>query len=93
MLQGCPVVCTDNSGSSESIQHEVTGLLARSEDPIALATQTWRIVNDPQFGVALGTAARDYVLKHHSPTTVVKQALDVYRRAIDLHRTRVAGRK
>ena len=93
MLQGCPVVCTDGSGSSESIQHEVTGLLAPSGDPVALATQIARIVDDPQFGAALGAAGRDYVLKHHSPTTVVKQALDVYQRAIDLHRTRGAVRK
>jgi glycosyltransferase involved in cell wall biosynthesis len=82
MLQGCPIVCADNSGLSEIVEHGVTGLKARSEDAIDLAFQIKRILDDPEFGRSLGLAARERVLKHHAPATVVEKTLDVYRRAI-----------
>ena len=84
MLQGCPVVCTDTSGLGEIVEHGVTGLKARPEDPVDLAAQIARIVDDPGLGQALGSAARVYVLAHHSPDAVVRQTVDVYRRAIAL---------
>lgn len=84
MLQGCPVVCADTSGLSEVIEHNVTGLKAAPEDPTALAGQIRRIVDDPAFGQALGAAAREHVLEHHSAATVVRQTLDTYRRAIEV---------
>ena len=92
MLQACPVVCTDTSGLGEMIEHGVTGLKARTEDADDLAAQVMRIVADPQLGRRLGLAGRDYVIEHHSPAVVVKQALDVYRRAIALHRAGPAAR-
>jgi glycosyltransferase involved in cell wall biosynthesis len=88
MLQACPVVCADTSGLSEIVAHGVTGLKAKAEDPVDLAAQIKRIVDDPALGQALGRAARAYVLEHHAPATVARQTLDVYRRAIELHRQR-----
>jgi glycosyltransferase involved in cell wall biosynthesis len=92
MLQACPVVCTDTSGLSEIVEHGVTGLKARPEDPDDLATQMKRILDDPSFGRSLGLAGRAYVLRHHAPAPVVAQALDVYRRAIALHSASAAAR-
>jgi glycosyltransferase involved in cell wall biosynthesis len=88
MLQGCPVVCTDTSGLGEIVEHGVTGLKARPDDPADLAAQIKRIVDDAELGQKLGRAARPYVLEHHSPASVVRQTLAVYRRAIELQRRR-----
>ncbi len=86
MLQGCPVVCTDTSGLGEIVEHGVTGLKARPDDAEDLAAQIARLLADPELGAALGKAARAYVIERHSPAAVVRQTLDVYRRAIEQHR-------
>ena len=84
MLQACPLVCTDSSGLSELVQHEVTGLKARSEDAADIATQIDRLLSSPRLAQKLGSAARAYVLEHHSPDEIARQTLDVYERAISL---------
>ena len=84
MLQACPLVCTDSSGLSELVQHEVTGLKARSEDAADIATQIDRLLSSPRLAQKLGSAARAYVLEHHSPDEVARQTLDVYEQAISL---------
>ena len=84
MLQGCPIVCTDTSGLSEIVEHEVTGLKAAPESPTALASQIRRIVDQPTLGERLGAAARAYVTAQHSVAAVARQTLDVYARAIEL---------
>ena len=92
MLQGCPVVCTDNSGSSESVEHQVTGLLAQTDDPDDMARQIEHLVDDPALAQSLGAAARAYVLKMHAPEAVVAQTIEVYRQAIALSRSREVAR-
>ena len=91
MLQGCPVVCTDNRGSSESVQHGVTGMLARSGDPADIAAQIDKLLQQPDLAASLGLAAREYVLKTHSPAAVVAKTVSVYRRAIEAQRVKKAG--
>jgi glycosyltransferase involved in cell wall biosynthesis len=82
MMQACPVVCSDSSGLAEIVEHGVTGLKARPEDPEDLAMQMLRILDDPALACSLGRAGREYVLRRHAPPIVVAQLLDVYRRAI-----------
>ena len=89
MLQGCPLVCTDTTGLSELIEHDVNGVKARSEDPEDLAKQVQRLIDDPELAARLGRGGREYVLKNHAPGAVVEQMLEVYREAIHLHRQRV----
>ena len=84
MLQGCPIVCTDTSGLSEIVEHDVTGLKAAPESPVALAGEIRRIVDTPELGARLGAAARSYVKARHSAAVATRQTLDVYRRAIEL---------
>ena len=93
MLQGCPVVCTDNPGSSESVQHGVTGMLARSDDPADIAAQIDTLLEQPELAASLGRAAREYVSTTHSPAAVVAKTVSVYRRAIEAHRVERAGAK
>ena len=91
MLQGCPVVCTDNAGSSESVQHGVTGMLSRCDDPADIAAQLDRLVQQPDLAASLGRAAREYVLRTHSPEAVVGKTVNVYQRAIETQRVKRAG--
>src|SRR6185295_8476948 len=54
MLQACPVVVTDTSGLSEIVEHGVTGLKARSDDPDDLAAQIERLLDDRELARSLG---------------------------------------
>jgi glycosyltransferase involved in cell wall biosynthesis len=85
MLQGCPLVCTDNSGTSEMIEHEVTGLLATSDSPADIAAQLQRFVDSPELAQSLGAAARRRALAEHAPAVVAARNVDVYERAIAIH--------
>lgn len=88
MAQGCPVVSTDAGACAEIVTHGRTGLLARSEDPEALAAQICAIFQDPDAAADLGRAARDHVLQHFSAATVVDAMLDRFERTIAAYRAR-----
>ena len=81
MLQGCPLVSADTSGLSESIQHEVTGLLFDGDDIDDMAAKIAHILTNPDLGARLGRAARQYVMTAHDPAIVVEQTLAVYEAA------------
>jgi glycosyltransferase involved in cell wall biosynthesis len=83
MLQACPVVVTDTSGLSEIVEHGVTGLKARPDDPEDLARQIERVLDDRELARSLGAAGRAFVLREHAPAAVVARMLAVYRRAIE----------
>jgi glycosyltransferase involved in cell wall biosynthesis/MoaA/NifB/PqqE/SkfB family radical SAM enzyme len=51
-----PVVTANIGGMSEYVHHEVNGLLFRHRDPLALANQMQRLVDDPELGRRLGRA-------------------------------------
>jgi glycosyltransferase involved in cell wall biosynthesis len=85
MQQGCPLVCTDNSGTSEMIEHGVTGLLATSDSPSDIALQLQRLVDSPGLAQALGAAARQHALAVHAPAIVAARNVSVYERAIAIH--------
>jgi len=82
MLQGCPLVCTDTTGMAEIVEHEVTGLKAAPDSPLAVAAQISRILDDPLFGQSLGLAARKYVQEYHSPEFVAGETIAAYETAI-----------
>ncbi len=79
LLQGCPVVSTDAGGCPEHIVHEVTGRLARSEDPTSFATEMLAIINDPVSAARLGEAGRRSVLKCNSPHLIAIASVEIYR--------------
>lgn len=47
MAAGVPVVSTRCGGPEDVVEHEVTGLLAASEDAVGLANQVQRVLSDP----------------------------------------------
>ncbi|MEO5719787.1 MAG: glycosyltransferase family 4 protein [Chthoniobacterales bacterium] len=58
MAAGLPVVSTDLAGVPEMVQEEVTGLLVRQHQPIALADAMSRLLSDRAFSLSLGEAGR-----------------------------------
>jgi glycosyltransferase involved in cell wall biosynthesis len=82
MLQGCPLVCADTSGLSESVTHQTTGLLFDGDDINGMVTQIQRLLDDPLLGERLGRSAREYVLANHGAARVADQTLRVYQSAI-----------
>lgn len=82
MLQGCPVVCTDAGGCSESVTDGVTGLLAKSGDSQSFAEKISAMVNSPEAAAAMGNAARRYVLEEHSTDKVTKRSIALYEQVV-----------
>ena len=86
MYQGCPVVCSDAGGSPESVIHDRTGLLARSEDPADFAAKLATMLDDPQAAAAMGAAARRHVIENHSAAKIAHESLALYERVIERRR-------
>lgn len=82
MAQGCPIVSTDAGACPESIVHQRNGLLARSEDSEDFALQLCAALRDPQGAAAMGRAAREHIVRHHSPEAVVDALLECYAGAV-----------
>ncbi len=61
MHLGLPVVATDRGGSTEVVDHEVTGFLVPFGDVPELQRRLEQLVSDPTARSAMGHAARDRV--------------------------------
>lgn len=78
MSMGKPVVYTKTGPGPEIISDGLTGLLCDPLDPLDIAGKTLKILKNSEFGLALGNAARDDVIKRFSVKNIVKQNLDFY---------------
>lgn len=58
---GCAIVSTDNGGAREYVQHGVTGLLSPPNDPVALAHNLCRLLEDDALRVRLAKAGNRFV--------------------------------
>jgi glycosyltransferase involved in cell wall biosynthesis len=74
-----PVVATSVPGSSELIEHGVTGLLVAPEDPEAMAQAVLRLLDDPGLAASLGEGARARVSTQYNAATMAGQIMEVYR--------------
>ena len=57
MMSECPVVATDHGGTSELIQHGITGLLIPPSDPGRLAEAINSLISQPETRRKMGKAA------------------------------------
>lgn len=62
MAAGLPIVASNSGGIPELIDHELTGLLVRPDDPAGLAAAICRVLANPRMAERLGTAARERAL-------------------------------
>lgn len=66
MAMGKTVICTKVDGQIDIIQDGITGLFVPQGDPEAMRTAILDLWNDPERCKQMGTAARDYVNRHHN---------------------------
>lgn len=69
---GLPVVAPDVGSLSDTVEHGVTGLLYKADDPIALADSILEILLKKDRGLTMGAAARDLVCHKFSLDVMVK---------------------
>ena len=76
MASGCACVATDcDSGPSDLLTHEASGLLAPVDDVVAIASAITRVLDNPAYRSRLGEAAR-VSTQRFAPARVL-QAWDV----------------
>jgi len=78
MLAEKPVVASNVDGIPELVEDNVTGLLVPPGDPLALAAAIKRVLESDDLSRALGVNARDYVLSHHSISSMVQDHVKVF---------------
>lgn len=78
MAVGLPIVATDVGGNSEVVLDGVTGLLAPSNDPDAMAQAIVQLWADPARRRQMGLAARRRVVEHYDLGSFVGSYQDLY---------------
>ncbi len=72
MACGIPVIASDVAGNADLVQPGITGLLFRSNDPVALAGAMRRMLDDPDEARRLGRAARAAAMASRSWDAVAR---------------------
>ncbi|NLV74938.1 MAG: glycosyltransferase family 4 protein [Chloroflexi bacterium] len=80
MAMGLPVVATQAPGNSDSVTHEVDGLLTEPNTD-SLASGMLTLLQDADLRIRLGQAARE-VLVRYDPATLAKRLLAIYQAVI-----------
>lgn len=75
---GRPVVATDVGGSSEAVEHDVTGLLVPANDATALADAIVVLLRDSARRERMGAAARARLAAVFGEDKIVASLLDAY---------------
>lgn len=87
MACGTPVVATGVGGIREVVVHDETGWLVPPADPPALAAAMRALLAQPERAAAFGRAGRRRVEEQFSWERIAERTLEVYREAIDAHRS------
>lgn len=78
---GIPSLILEGSGSSTTVAHGVTGLVA--EDDIQFLSYLKLLVSDNDYRVQLGLRAREDALNQNSGLVVARKYLEVYKDLLD----------
>ena len=82
MIGRHPIVTYDYDFHAEIIEHEVTGLLVPFRDARALGAAVVRVLEEREWGTALGARLRARLLREHSLDAVVPLYRSAYDRAL-----------
>jgi glycosyltransferase involved in cell wall biosynthesis len=78
MATGLPCVASCIGGSSDLVEHGVTGLLAPPGDATTLAEMLCTLLDDGSLRNRLGTAARAGVIEGYGMDRVVRAYMELY---------------
>lgn len=84
MSCGLTCIATAVTGSEELIKHEVTGLLAKANDPESLRATIKKAVKSPEQQYQLGQAARKFIIDNYSLSSQINKELAIYRQWADV---------
>jgi glycosyltransferase involved in cell wall biosynthesis len=73
MARGVAVVAVDSGGPGEFIEHQQTGLLARSGEPRDLADALERLLTTPSLHRTIGDAGRDVFMKEFTDAEMCRR--------------------
>lgn len=82
MGHALPVVALRAPGAADLIEHDVTGVLASTEDPHALAAALIALAGDPARRAQIGAAARRIVEQRYSLRALSEASISFYREAL-----------
>jgi len=77
---GKTVLASDVGGHRELIQHEVTGLLFRADDPASLTAEGIRAALDSDLRHSLGKLGRKHVESERKWSEIVSKYTTIYDR-------------
>jgi glycosyltransferase involved in cell wall biosynthesis len=86
MASGLPIVGTDVGGIPEIVDDGVSGLLSPPEDPVNLARNLVRLVEDEELRRRMGADARRIVEARFSWPQIARRFVDVYGHAMERRR-------
>lgn len=73
-----PVIASTVGGIPELVEHEVTGLLIPPNDPVRLADEVIRLLNNPAWAAQLGQAGYKKIQQDFALTSSVAKIEEVY---------------
>jgi glycosyltransferase involved in cell wall biosynthesis len=82
MAAGRAIVCSDQGGMPELIEHGINGLLAQTGSPESFAAELETIIDDGLMRRALGSAARDSVERRFGARNIACLSADFYRQIL-----------
>ncbi|MCP4309314.1 MAG: glycosyltransferase family 4 protein [bacterium] len=83
MSAACGIVGSSAGGMAEIIEDGRTGLLVPPRAPKAIARAVVELLENPERRIAMGRAAREYVLTTYAPEVIAPLQEASYRRAIE----------
>ncbi len=79
MAAGKPVVVSDIPANRELVQHEQNGLCVKLGDGVGFMQFFRRLMDEPELGPRLGTAAQRSMQDHFSVAKMVERYVELYR--------------
>jgi L-malate glycosyltransferase len=86
MAAGLPAIATDVGGSSEVVEHGVSGLLTAPDDPSALAKSILSLLQNPAAALELARAGRERVRRDFSFDRLISDVDAMYTELLSTRR-------
>ncbi len=87
MAMGKPVIATNIGGPPEVIEDGRTGFLVPPGDPVALSEKIALLIQEPERRLAMGRAAREFVLANFSQERDSRRLEAIYEDVLGMSRT------